>query len=159
MIVATAAIEPDGMLCMATHDKGGLRATVLGSVSTYGACGSTQPLIVVGLHFRTTLLPAERGRLLVCSEDSTLSNVIATATTCWADRLRLEPWLTEVVLRDTIARSLAAGGGHRGSRPWLRRRRRSVRPEAPVCRITTLRLVSAATPARFVRHHVRISRS
>ncbi len=97
VILAIAATEPDAMLCMATRGKGALRAAVLGSVSTKVVCRSTQPLILVGPHCRTTLLPAERGRLLVCSDGSELSDSIVPIAATWCDRLQLEPWLTEVV--------------------------------------------------------------
>lgn len=97
VILAVAASEPDGMLCMATRGRGGVRATVLGSVSTEVVCRSTEPLVLVGPRCRTTLLPAERGRLLVCSDGSTLSDRIIPTAAAWCDRLQLEPWLTEVV--------------------------------------------------------------
>lgn len=96
-ILAIAASEPDGILCMATRGRGALRAAVLGSVSTQVVCRSTRPLILVGPHCRTILLPAERGRLLVCSDGSELSDRIIPVAATWCDRLRLEPWLTEVV--------------------------------------------------------------
>jgi nucleotide-binding universal stress UspA family protein len=96
-ILAIAAAEPDGVVCMATQGKGGLRATVLGSVATEIVCRSTQPLVLVGPQCRTALLPAERGRLLVCSDGSTLSDSIIPTAATWSDRLRLEPWLAEVV--------------------------------------------------------------
>lgn len=97
VIPAIAATEPDGILCMATRGKGALRSAVLGSVSTKIVCRSTQPLILVGPLCRTTLLPAERGRLLACSDGSKLSDSILPVAATWCDRLRLEPWLTEVV--------------------------------------------------------------
>ncbi|HSM66416.1 MAG TPA: universal stress protein [Ilumatobacteraceae bacterium] len=97
VLLAIAATEPDGVLCMATRGKGGIRAAVLGSVSTKIVCRSTQPLILVGPQCRTTLLPAERGRLLVCSDGSESSDTIVPGAATWSDRLRLEPWLTEVV--------------------------------------------------------------
>ena len=76
VLLAIAATEPDGVLCMATRGKGAIRAKVLGSVSTKVVCGSMQPFILVGPNCRTTLLPAERGRLLVCSDGSALSDSI-----------------------------------------------------------------------------------
>jgi nucleotide-binding universal stress UspA family protein len=97
VILAIAAAEPDGILCMATQGKGALRAAVLGSVSTKVVCRSTQPLILVGPHCRTALLPAERGRLLVCSDGSEVSDAIIPVAATWCDRLQLDPWLTEVV--------------------------------------------------------------
>lgn len=97
VLLAIAETEPGGMLCMATRGKGGLRAAVLGSVSTTVVCRSTKPLILVGPECRTTLLPAERGRLLVCSDGSEVSDSIIPVAATWCDRLELEPWLTEVV--------------------------------------------------------------
>lgn len=96
-ILAIAAAELDGTLCMATRGKGGIRAAVLGSVSTQIVCRSTQPLVLVGPGCRTALLPAERGRLLACSDGSPFSESIIPTAATWCDRLRLEPWLTEVV--------------------------------------------------------------
>lgn len=97
VILAIAATEPDGMLCMATRGRGGIRTALLGSVSTEVVRRSTQPLVLVGPRCRTTLLQGERGRLLVCSDGSTLSDSIIPTAATWCDRLQLEPSLTEVV--------------------------------------------------------------
>ena len=96
VILATVATEPDATLCMATHGHGGLRSAVLGSVAKQVVCGSSRPLVLVGPHCRTALLPAERGRMLVCSDGSDFSDAIAPVAGGWCDRLGLEPWLTEV---------------------------------------------------------------
>jgi len=100
VILAIAATEPDGMLCMATRGKGGIRAALLGSVSTEVVCQSTQPLVLVGPQCRTALLRSERGRLLVCSDGSEVSDSVIPTAATWCDRLALEPWLTEVVRPD-----------------------------------------------------------
>src|SRR5690606_38161809 len=92
--------EPDALLCMATHGRGGIGSTVLGSVATQVVCRSTRPLVLVGPHCRTALLPAERGRLLVCSDGSTLADSIVPIAAEWCGRLQLEPWLAEVVAPD-----------------------------------------------------------
>ncbi|HSP29278.1 MAG TPA: universal stress protein [Ilumatobacteraceae bacterium] len=97
MILEIVASEPGGLLCMATQGRGGLRAAVLGSVATQVVCRSPQPLVLVGPQCRTALLPAERGRMLVCSDGSTLSDGIMPASATWCDRLQLEPWIVEVV--------------------------------------------------------------
>jgi nucleotide-binding universal stress UspA family protein len=96
-ILATVAAESDALLCMATHGRGGLRATVLGSVANRVVCRSAQPIILVGPRWRTTLLPAERGRMLVCSDGSLSSASILPVAATWCDRLQLTAWLTEVV--------------------------------------------------------------
>lgn len=97
VILATAATEPDAMLCMATHGKGGIRSAVMGSVATQIVCRSTQPLVLVGPRCRTAILPGERGRMLVSSDGSAFSDSIAPTAATWCERLQLEPWLTEVV--------------------------------------------------------------
>ena len=104
VLLAIAATEPDGVLCMATRGKGAIRAKVLGSVSTKVVCRSTQPFILVGPNCRTTLLPAEHGRLLVCSDGSELSDSIVPRGG------HLE--------RTTSARAVAhrSGGARRGPR-------------------------------------------
>lgn len=99
-ILATVTSEPDAMLCMATHGRGGIKATVLGSVAKQVVCRSTRPLMLVGPHCRTALLPAERGRLLVCSDGSALSDSTIPIAAEWCERLGLEPWLAEVVPPD-----------------------------------------------------------
>jgi len=97
VILATVATEPEATLCMATHGRGGISSAVLGSVAKQVVCGSTRPLVLVGPHCRTALLPAEHGRFLVCSDGSTFSDSIVPTAATWCDRLELEPWLTEVV--------------------------------------------------------------
>ena len=97
VLLATAATEPEATLCMATHGRGGITSAVLGSVAKQIVCRSTQPLVLVGPHCRTALLPAEHGRLLACSDGSAFSDSIVPTAATWCDRLALEPWLTEVV--------------------------------------------------------------
>ena len=97
VILATVETEPDAVLCMATHGRGGLRSSVLGSVATQVVRRSRDPLVLVGPHCRTTLLPGERGRLLACSDGSDFSDSIVPTAAAWCDRFDLAPWLTEVV--------------------------------------------------------------
>ncbi len=99
-ILATVASEPDALLCMATHGRSGIGAAVLGSIATQIVCRSTQPLVLVGPQCRTALLPTEHGRLVVCSDGSPSSDTIVPTAAVWCDRLRLEPWLVEVVPPD-----------------------------------------------------------
>lgn len=99
-ILATLAEDPDATLCMATHGRGAILATVLGSVAKEVVCRSTRPLVLVGPHCRTALLPAEHGRLLVCSDGSIHSNIILPTAAEWCTRFELEPWLVEVVPPD-----------------------------------------------------------
>lgn len=112
-MVTIAESEHDGILCMATQGKGGMRAAVLGSVSTQVVCRSTQPLILVGPQCRTALLPAERGRLLICSDGSTLADSIIPTAATWRDRLGFEPWITEVVGPDEAPENARASHPNR----------------------------------------------
>ncbi len=97
VILATAVAQPDGLICMATHGRGGLRAALLGSVAAAVVRESTQPIVLIGPNCRTVLLPDERGRLLACSDGSAASDSIIPTAITWCDRLKLEPWLVEVV--------------------------------------------------------------
>jgi nucleotide-binding universal stress UspA family protein len=97
VILATVATEPDAVLCMATHGRGGIGAAVLGSVAKQVVCRSNGPLVLVGPRSRRALLQAERGRMLVSSDGSDFSNSIVPTAATWCERLDLEPWLTEVV--------------------------------------------------------------
>lgn len=99
-ILATITNETDTTLCMATHGRGAILGSVLGSVAKRVVCRSTQPLVLVGPACRTALLPAEQGRLLVCCDGSTFSNSIIPTAATWLARLQLEPWLVEVVPPD-----------------------------------------------------------
>lgn len=136
VILATIAAEPDALLCMATHGRGGVRATVLGSVAEQVVRRSTQPLVLVGPHCRSALLPGERGRLLACTDGSALSDNIVPTVATWCDRLQLEPWLTEVVPPDEYFEYLGRPARHR-------------RVEAAAARLDKLapRLASPATAA------------
>jgi nucleotide-binding universal stress UspA family protein len=100
VLLATAEAEPDATLCMATRGRSGIRAAVLGSVANEVVCRTTQPIVLVGPWSTTALLPAEHGRLLVCSDGSDFSDRIIPTAAEWSERLGLEPWLTEVVRPD-----------------------------------------------------------
>ncbi len=97
VILATAASEPDAVVCMATRGRGRIGTAVLGSVASEVVCQSTTPMVLVGPRCRTGLLPGERGRLLVCSDGSAFSDTVVPTAATWCDRFRLEPWIAEVV--------------------------------------------------------------
>lgn len=96
-IDAALAADPDAMLCMATHGRGGVRTTVLGSVTRRVVCRSTRPLVLVGPNCGTALLPGERGRMVVCSDGSPFAESVLPVAADMADRFGLEPWIVEVV--------------------------------------------------------------
>ena len=112
-ILATLVEEPDAILCMATHGRSSILASVLGSVARHVVCRSRHPLVLVGPHCRTTLLPGEHGRLLACSDGSPFSSLILPAAGTWCARLGLEPWLVEVVAPDE---SVEPRHGHHANR-------------------------------------------
>lgn len=99
-ILSTVASEGDATLCMATHGRGGIGATVLGSVANQVVCRSTRPLVLVGPQCRTALLPAEHGRMLVCTDASPLADSVIPVAREWSDRLRVQLWLAQVVPPD-----------------------------------------------------------
>ena len=104
VILAIAATEPDGMLCMATHGKGGIRTALW---------AASRPRLSVDRRSHSCSLArvaeprsceAERGRLLVCSDGSALVR-------------QHHPHRGDVV-RSTPARAIAdrSGGARRGPR-------------------------------------------
>ncbi len=99
-ILVTVAGEPDATLCMATHGRGGLLSSVMGSVAKRVVSRSTRPLVLVGPQCRTAILPGERGRLIACSDGSEFSNAIVPIADSWCARYELEPCLVEVVPPD-----------------------------------------------------------
>lgn len=92
--------DTESLVCMATHGHGGVRSAVLGSVTRQAVCRSTRPLVLVGPRCRSVLLPGERGRLIVCSDGSPFAESVLPAAADLCDRLRLEPWVVEVVAPD-----------------------------------------------------------
>jgi nucleotide-binding universal stress UspA family protein len=96
-ISQTLAAIPDSVLCMATHGRGAVRAAVLGSTAEKVLCHATEPVVLVGPSVQGSILPGERGRLVVCSDGSPFAAAILPAAAQWATELHLDPWLVEVI--------------------------------------------------------------
>lgn len=96
-ILQTAATVPGAVLCLATHGRGGLRAAALGSTAEKVLCQAEVPVVLVGPGAHRTLLPGQRGRMLVCSDGSAFAETVLPVASRWASELALAPWLAEVV--------------------------------------------------------------
>ena len=99
--VATSIVEEaqrDGALvCMASHGRSGVGASVLGSTTEQVLRDSAQPVLVVGPHHRWpgTHAPQD-GRVVVCLDGSELSERSLVPAHQWAERFGLTPWLVQV---------------------------------------------------------------
>lgn len=99
--IATIVNElPDGVLCMATHGRGGVRSTVLGNVTRRVVCRSIRPIVLIGPRCASAILPRERGRMIVCTDGSPFADTVVGVAGDLCDRLGLEPWFVEVVVPD-----------------------------------------------------------
>jgi nucleotide-binding universal stress UspA family protein len=96
-ILQTLAVVPDAVLCMATHGRGGLRAAVLGSVAEDVLCRADTPVLLVGPGVQGTVLPGERGRMIVTSDGSPVAETVLPHAARWARDHRMQPWLVEVI--------------------------------------------------------------
>jgi nucleotide-binding universal stress UspA family protein len=96
-ILQTAAALPNAVVCLATHGRGGLRSAVLGSTAEKVLCRAEVPVVLVGPGAHRTLLPGERGRMLVCSDGSPFAETVLPVAQRWSSELGLTPWLAEVV--------------------------------------------------------------
>ena len=99
--VASSIVEEaqrDGALvCMASHGRSGVGASVLGSTTEQVLRDSTQPVLVVGPHHQRpgTHAPND-GRVVVCLDGSELSERSLVPASQWAQRFGLTPWLVQV---------------------------------------------------------------
>ena len=96
-IRGVAATIPDSVVCMATHGRGGLQESVLGSIATDLVCHAGGPLVLVGPSFRGAPLAGEVARMVVCTDGSDHAGTVAPHAAWWATRLSLTPWVIEVV--------------------------------------------------------------
>ena len=99
-ILSTLATDPDQILCMATHGRGGLRAALLGSTAETVLCRATDPVVLVGPAAQGTVLAGEQGRLVACSDGSPFSDAIVPVASAWAAAQSMDPWLVEVIEPD-----------------------------------------------------------
>ena len=82
-------------LCMATHGRGRVGHTLLGSVAEELLREVSVPFVLVGPHCAAEW-PADEDRMLACVDESATSNAILDPAAEWAKGLGLELWLTEV---------------------------------------------------------------
>jgi nucleotide-binding universal stress UspA family protein len=99
--ILTQVDEPDCVVCMSTHGRGGLGEAVLGSVAEEVLRRSTRPLLLVGPGLENGVWQSEHwfadGKLLVTVDGSEASEAIVPAAGEWARLLGLKPWVAHVV--------------------------------------------------------------
>lgn len=97
----------DGLLCMATHGRTGLRAMVLGSVADEAVRELNDPAVLVGPSYESG--PQER-ELLVCWDGSDVSALIAPDAARWARDVDLSLRVVAVRTRSQEAVLVDAAG-------------------------------------------------
>ena len=99
--VASSIVERaqrDGALvCMASHGRSGVGASVLGSTTEQVLRDSAQPVLVVGPHHRWPGTQGQHdGRVVVCLDGSELAERSLDPASEWAQRFGRTPWLVQV---------------------------------------------------------------
>ena len=89
--------DPTTVVCMATHGRGGLGASVLGSVAQAVVHESKQPIVLVGPSVDRGWTLTPWGTLLVPVDGSTTSEAIVPVAIDWAKMLRLRPQVVQVL--------------------------------------------------------------
>jgi nucleotide-binding universal stress UspA family protein len=100
--IAAAAAQPETLVCMATHGRGGVRRALLGSVTEAVVRSLSAPVMLVGPYVEHDR-PIVGGNLLVCLDGSTRAEAILPAATAWARTFDMKPWLASVVNPDPSA--------------------------------------------------------
>ena len=93
-IALMAEVEPDAVVCMATHGRGRLAAPFLGSVATEVLRRVTTPIVLIGPHCETAWWH-DPPRVVTCWAGEG-SNPILPYAKEWADGLGAELWLESV---------------------------------------------------------------
>jgi nucleotide-binding universal stress UspA family protein len=95
--IAEQAQRDGALVCMASHGRSGVGASVLGSITEQVLRESTQPVLVVGPHHRWQGTQAQQdGRVVACLDGSELSERSLVPASQWAQRFGLTPWLVQV---------------------------------------------------------------
>lgn len=86
-IVETAQLFTDPLICMASHGRGRLATSVLGSVARSVLIASERPTIVVGRDCVLEETPAP-SRIIACVDGSASTATVLRTAAAWAKRLR-----------------------------------------------------------------------
>ena len=108
-IVKLAATEPDAIVCMTTHARGGLGRAALGSVAEEVVRHTEVPLVLVGPNAHATA--SDFAELIVCLDGSQRATAILPVATELAGDLGLDVWLVDVVDPQLSGEVASATGG------------------------------------------------
>ncbi len=109
--ILVAAKSPDALVCMATHGRGGLRATVLGSVAEEVVRTSPTPVVLVGPDLEAGWELGDAPVVLAGLDGSTASRAVARAAGDLAVSIGARVRVVEVLRpRDVVAVGDFPGG-------------------------------------------------
>ncbi len=95
------AVKPGAVICMATHGRGGIGQTLLGSIAQAVLVESNRPLFLVGPSVETGAWESEQwlatGNAIVTIDGSEASEAIVPVATEWARQLGLRVWVVQVL--------------------------------------------------------------
>jgi nucleotide-binding universal stress UspA family protein len=94
-IIRVVSEEPEPLLCIATHARGRVGATMLGSVAEELVRQARCPVLLVGPHC-SVAWPSAQPRMLVCLDESEISSAVLEPAVDWAKALDFEVVLAEV---------------------------------------------------------------
>jgi nucleotide-binding universal stress UspA family protein len=92
-ILRAQDMEPDTLLCMATHARSGPSEVVLGSVAAEVVRRNRKPMLLLGPH---ATCPRSLGTVVVCLDGSPAAEQIIPTAAAWAHLLRGHVWLVRV---------------------------------------------------------------
>ena len=123
--------DPETLVCMATHGRGGLEQAVLGSVAEGVIHAARHPVLLVGPSSDPAWKLAQPGNLLVAVDGSRTSEAVVPVASEWVRMLDLTPCVVQVLpagkdiverpreIESEYVRTLAARcSGEHGSSHW-----------------------------------------
>ena len=108
-VATLAETEPDAIVCMTTHARGGVGRAALGSVAEEIVRRTEVPLVLVGPVVQAT--GSDFQELIVCLDGSPTAAAILPVATALASDLDLAVWLVGVVDPQLSVDVAAATGG------------------------------------------------
>jgi nucleotide-binding universal stress UspA family protein len=119
VILDVARELPNALVCMATHGRGGVTATLLGSTAEAVVRGIDRPTLLVGPQATYTAARRAAAGLLVAVDSPTTAEALVPAAAGFATRHHLHPWVVEsvppapypFVAESTVPLQLAETGG------------------------------------------------
>jgi nucleotide-binding universal stress UspA family protein len=96
-IVEVAGEHPQALVCMSAHGRNAIGTAILGSTAEAVAREIDGPLVLVGPRVSMDPSRAEAANLLVAVDSVGTAELIVPSASALASRLRLHPWVFEVV--------------------------------------------------------------